>query len=124
MPTAEIVIEPATISIAVFGALTWLLGISFTLGRYSERQKHLENAQKEYQEQQRLAQVKTDQTIAKIFDKLDELAKSVPHVCSQTEKIVRLEQIAKDKERRLEDLEHWRGEAGFHAQRMTEEGGK
>ena len=109
MTPAELTIDPATITCAVFGAVTWLLSISFLLGRYSERQKQVESRQE-----------KTDATVAKIFDKLDTLAKSVPHVCDKSERIVALEQIAKDRARRLESIEHWRQEEGFHASHVAE----
>ena len=68
--------DPATITIAAATVLTWLLGISFVLGEYSQRQKCTEK------DVDGMAQ-----TIKRIFEKLDLLAATVPHKCEQVQTI-------------------------------------
>jgi hypothetical protein len=101
---SEINIDPATIAVAVFGAVTWLLGIAVYLGRLLERQKQSEKTVDGLKE-----------TISEIFDKLDELSKAVPHVCLQADRITRLEITQQTGFNRVASLEHWRDEAGFSA---------
>lgn len=93
---AEIQIDPATVTTAIFAAVTWLLGISYFLGRYTSKVDRLSEA------------------LPQIFSKLDELGRSLPHVCGQTAIIAKLEQEMGEKRRRLDSLEHWREEIAFH----------
>ena len=76
MPTPD----PATVTIAAATVLTWLLGISFVLGQYSQRQKASEKEAD-----------KLGATIKEIFAKLDTLSAVVPHKCDQLKTITRLE---------------------------------
>lgn len=52
-----------------FGFLTWLLGISYSLGRQASR----------------LDSVR--ESIPKIFDRLDRLAGYIPHTCTQEHRL-------------------------------------
>ena len=72
--------DPATVTIAVATVLTWLLGISFVLGQYSQRQKSSERETEQLRA-----------TIKEIFAKLDTLSAVVPHKCDQVKAITRLE---------------------------------
>ena len=71
--------DPATITIASATVLTWLLGISFVLGQYSQRQKGSEK------EADKLAA-----TIKEIFAKLDMLSAVMPHKCIQIQSLADL----------------------------------
>jgi hypothetical protein len=80
MLIAEMVVDPATITCAVFAAVTWLLGISYFLGRYTAKLDATSKAHDELK-----AEVKG--TLHAIFDKLDTLSKAVPHHCIQLDHI-------------------------------------
>ena len=71
--------DPATVTIAGATVLTWLLGISFLLGQYSQRQKASEKEADQLRS-----------TIKEIFAKLDTLSAVVPHKCEQLETITNL----------------------------------
>jgi hypothetical protein len=89
--------DPATVTIAVATVLTWLLGISFYLGRYSARQEALEH--------------KADgmaATIVQIFQKLDKLAEVVPHKCDQVATIAAMQRDIAIGGQRTAELETWR----------------
>jgi len=87
-----------------FGVLTWLLGLSYFLGRNTAKLDGLADAQE-----------KLAQTIRKIFEKLDELVRSMPHVCDKAERIARLEMLAQERSHRLQALEEWRNDEAFRA---------
>src|SRR5271165_7165990 len=85
-----------------FGVLTWLLGLSYFLGRNTAKLDGLADAQE-----------KLSQTIKQIFEKLDELARFLPHVCDKAERITRLETVWQEILRRVKDLEYWRNDQAF-----------
>jgi hypothetical protein len=68
------------LSVAGFGALTWLLGISFLLGRYTNRVDNLE-----------AALVRWGIDFAAMLAKLDTLVAVGPHRCVQSSRIAVLE---------------------------------
>ena len=107
---ADLTIDPATITMAVVGAITWLIGLSFVLGQYTQRLKQTE-----------AKQVKTDECLERIFGKLDDIGKHVPHSCQQVGEIARLSTNQQVVLHRLDVLEHWRTEAGFHAAHVAEQ---
>jgi hypothetical protein len=80
-----------------FGVLTWLLGLSYFLGRNTAKLDTLADSQKTTQE-----------TIEQIFQKLDQLSKSLPHQCIQLQSVAEMRaQIALDT-KRIEEIESWR----------------
>ena len=96
--------DVATVTIAVCTVLTWLLGISYQLGQYTQRQKTLEKEADG-----------TAATIAKIFEKLDKLSDAVPHKCDQVQTLFEMRgEIAASKEK-LSNLEEWRHRVGKRA---------
>jgi len=92
-----------------FGVLTWLLGLSYFLGRNTAKLDGLADSH-----------AKLSDSIKQIFIKLEELARLLPHVCDKAERVVRLEMLAAEKCRRLDELEHWRHEEAFRAQRIAD----
>lgn len=66
--------------VGVFGAVTWLLGISFFLGRYAARVDGVDKA---------LARI--DGKFNEVFTKLDNLTSAVPHRCIMEARIAVLE---------------------------------
>ena len=81
---AEMIIDPAAVVCSVFAAITWLLGISYFLGRSTAK---LDGALKSHEE----LRGEVRETLQKIFAKLDELSRSVPHVCVQLDHIASLQ---------------------------------
>ena len=80
-----------------FGVLTWLLGLSYFLGRNTAKLDTVADVQKN-----------TSQTIDQIFEKLDDLSKSLPHHCMQIQNVAEMRaQIALDT-KRIEEIEAWR----------------
>lgn len=73
-------IDPTVTVVAIFGAVTWLLGISFSLGKYSERLRRSE-----------IRADKMEHTTELIYDRLESLTKMLPHVCMQAERLTRVE---------------------------------
>ena len=63
-----------------FGVLTWLLTMSFFVGRHSARVDALEVNVK-----------KVEANFQTVFSKLDNMAAHLPYHCSQTERLARLE---------------------------------
>ena len=68
-------------SALAFTSLTWLLALSYALGRYAARTDALEHSQAENRE-----------TTAKIFDRLERLGAIGPHVCTQQARIAVIEE--------------------------------
>ena len=63
-----------------FGVLTWLLGLSYFLGRNTAKLDSLTDRQG-----------KIDDTLGKIFEEIKSLRNVLPHACDKTERIARLE---------------------------------
>ena len=85
----------ATVSLAVFGILTWLLGITFFLGKFVEKQtrakEDIDKIEKNNKEDLVQIERRIDAKFTAVFQKLDEISKSVPHQCQQIEKIADLD---------------------------------
>ena len=64
-----------------FGILTWLLGLSYFLGRNTAKLDGLADAQE-----------KLAQTIRQIFEKLDYLSRALPHQCRQVQQLSEIRQ--------------------------------
>ncbi len=80
-----------------FAVLTWLLGLSYFLGRNTAKLDGLADAQE-----------KLGQTIRQIFDKLDDLSKAVPHQCQQLQAVAELQAQIRLNTARLSEIEVWR----------------
>jgi len=96
--------DAATVGLCalLFGALTWLLALSYFLGKHSGKVENLE-----------ASQAKRDEALQRIFAKLDALTLLVPHTCYQAERIARLEERTSRGEERTahgEEREHLRND--------------
>ncbi len=91
--------DMAVISIVMggFGVLTWLLGLSYFLGRNTAKLDGLAEAFGEMKD-----------TIAQIFEKLDALTTSLPHRCRQIQAISEIQAQIKINTKRIDELELWR----------------
>ena len=91
--------DTATISLVLgaLSALTWLLGLSYFLGRNTAKLDGLAEA---------FGEMKG--TVTRIFEKLDVLATSVPHRCQQIQAISELQAQIKIDTKRIDELEAWR----------------
>jgi hypothetical protein len=87
-------ISVITLASTIFGAVTWLLGISYFLGRNAARLDGLADAYR-----------KTEETLVRIFAKLEELGKAVPHICQQIQSIAELKTSQQGVMHRLDMLE-------------------
>lgn len=82
--------DPTVTTAVAFGAMTWLLAITFAIGRYSERQSQADSRQSH-----------VEAKIGQIFDRLETLSRNLPHVCIQAERLARVEEHV----RQLENVE-------------------
>ena len=85
------------------GAVSWLLTLSYFLGRNTSKLDNLADAV-----------TKMDGYIVKIFAKLEDLGKSTMHQCIQSDRVARLETMLSGMERRLSNLETWRFDGSAH----------
>lgn len=91
--------DTAIISLVLgtLSGLTWLLGLSYFLGRNTAKLDGLAEAFGEMKD-----------TIAQIFEKLDVLATSLPHRCRQIQTISEVQAQIKINTKRIDELEVWR----------------
>ena len=95
MLICDITVDPASITVALYTVLAGLVGIAYFLGRYTAK---VDGVIKEQQDLRSL--------IGQIYDRIDDIAKNIPHQCVQIDRLARVESVSADNVRRISDLEH------------------